>query len=310
MRGWLKSFLSLLLALLALPGCAAEIGPRQLKKTGPADVLLLPREKVASFRVGGLSGLSYDAGSGQLVGISDRGAAFALPMTAGGAVKAIGRLGLLAETRSQHDAEAIRRTQDGGWLVSYESDYLIAYYRGELMALARPPVWTRNVLTLGHLTYNGGIETMAQLADGRTLIIAEVGPGDDRKAWILDDEAASARTYIIPDGFSPTDAVALPDGRVLVLERRFNGLSMPLFSSRLAWISKESLAAAEGPLKVERRRSLADLLPSENWEGMEVVERPEGPELWLVSDDNFRWPQNTLLARIRLVDLASAPAKE
>ncbi|MEQ9122748.1 MAG: esterase-like activity of phytase family protein, partial [Alphaproteobacteria bacterium] len=257
-----------------------------------------------------LSGLAYDAAADRLVAVSDRGAAFSLPMTTEGDVAAVGRLGLPAGMNALRDAEAIRRVPDGAWLVAFERGARLLRYPGDAAALARPPTSSRDLNRLGRLSYNGGIEAMAVLAGGRVLLIAETGTGDARQAWILDGEAATPRGYATDAGFDPTDAVALPDGRVLVLERRFNGLSVPLFSSRLAWIAKESLAATQGPLTVERRRSLADLLPSENWEGIEVVERPEGPELWLVSDDNFRWPQNTLLARIRIADLASAPAKE
>ena len=85
-----------------------------------------------------------------------------------------------------------------------------------------------------------------------------------------------------------------------MLERRFNGFLPPFFTSALARIDARDLASDAKALAVAGRLDLSPHLPTENWEGLEVGMYEGAPVIWLVSDDNFRWPQNTLLARLPL----------
>ena len=72
---------------------------------------------------------------------------------------------------------------------------------------------------------NAGIESLAHLADGRLLAIEE-GPDGEADgishAWLIGPDGESGRLgYRRANNFRPTDAASLPNGDVLVLERRY-----------------------------------------------------------------------------------------
>ena len=152
------------------------------------------------------------------------------------------------------------------------------------------------------LPRNAGIEALAVLDFGRLLVISEGGSGDLRRAWIIDNAILAAREYPVSDGFEPVDAAELPNGDLLVLERRFNGFLPPFFSARIAYIAAATLERDQ-PITAERHISLKGIVASENWEGLAIAEDQGRIVIWLVSDDNQKWPQNTLLAKISLADL-------
>lgn len=148
---------------------------------------------------------------------------------------------------------------------------------------------------------NGGIEGLALLADGRLLAISE-GP-EDRKstlAWVSDTDGWSVMTYATTGGFRPTGAATLPNGDVLVLERRFT-----LRTGVAARVRR--LAAAQimaGAHLVAR--DVAEFRPPlsvDNFEGIAVRPGPDG-RVWvyIVSDDNFNPLQRTLLMMFELTE--------
>ncbi len=273
----------------------------------PADVRLLPRGRIDGVLFGGLSGLAWDPASDALLAISDRNQVFLLPFQADAPVARVGQIG---RPRGGWDPEAVRHTPEGGWLVAFEHGALIAEYSGDATSLTRPPRATRSLARQagpGDLT---GIETLALLDFGRLLVIAEGGPHKRRPAWLIDGPRVEARAYPIDEGFSPVDALALPNGDLLVLERRFNGIVPPFFSTRLARVPAALLDAPDAPLQATRRIDMADILPSENWEGMAIAGHGADRALWLVSDDNQRWPLRTLLARLTLAWIVQATATD
>lgn len=273
----------------------------------PADVRILPRGKIGGVLFGGLSGLAWDPTEKALLAISDRGQAFLLPFAAD---QPVARVGRIDRPRGGYDPEALRRTPEGGWLVAFEHGALIADYPGPAHSLTRPPRATRSLAKQAGPDDVTGIEALALLDFGRLLAIAEGGAHTQRPAWLIDGPDVEARAYPIDDGFSPVDALALPNGDLLVLERRFNGIVPPFFSTRLARVPAALLDAPGRPLEPETRIDLAEILPSENWEGMEIAGRGADRALWLVSDDNQRWPFRTLLARLPLVWIVQATAAD
>jgi hypothetical protein len=157
---------------------------------------------------------------------------------------------------------------------------------------------------------NQGAEAMVRLRDGRFLVFAEGSQGDDgiypAILWSGDPvEPGSVQTpfrYRPPEGYRPTDASQLPDGRVLVLNRR---IGFPEgFSAKLVLLD---------PATVVRNRSvggavlatLATPLLVDNMEGMAVTDEAGKIIVWLVSDDNFNIFQRTLLMKfaLRLPDM-------
>ncbi|TXC71816.1 esterase-like activity of phytase family protein [Sphingomonas ginsenosidivorax] len=163
---------------------------------------------------------------------------------------------------------------------------------------------------------NGGAESLARLHDGRFLTISETTRGPrvavprrrGRQALIFagdplkDSRPAVRFTYMPPNGYDPSDATELPDGRLLVLNRAF---SLPfVFTSILVLIDPREVR--EGATVTGRAiATLAPPLIHDNFEGVAATRgtgRDAGATmLWLVSDDNQAAPlERTLLLKFRL----------
>lgn len=265
---------------------------------GPATVRLIPRTHMDGRLTGGLSGLEWDRKTNTLIGLSDRGDIYQMPMQASEQMTRIGRI---KRPRHLNDPEALRRAPGNRWIVSFEEGGGFGWYEGGAAGLTEKPVAALRPKAIKALPQNAGIEALAVLDSGRLLAIAEGGEGSSRKAWIIDNGKLSPRIYPIDEKYEPVDATALPNGDVLVLERRFNGYLPPFFSARIAYIKAETLDEV-GPIKAESRVNLQGIVQSENWEGIAIAEDHGRMVIWLVSDDNQKWPQNTLLARISLAD--------
>jgi hypothetical protein len=194
------------------------------------------------------------------------------------------------------DAEALARRPDGTWLVAFERRHRIRAYRrldGPGAYVAAPP-------GLEAAPPNGGLESLAVLPDRRLFTIAEtVTPPDRpelRHAWIGAPGRWTPLYWQPAPGFHPTDAAILPDGRALVLERRFSLLGG--FSARLVMTAPDALRSArEGAvLHGETILMLNDApLPSENWEAVAVTRFGDQTLVALISDDNESILQRSLL---------------
>ena len=146
---------------------------------------------------------------------------------------------------------------------------------------------------------------MVRLHDGRFLIIAENVPSGTGTAQALlfdrDPTDPAAQSVVLgyrpTAGFKPTDVTQLPDGRLLILNRRFTLWS--LFTTEVVLV--EALDPA--PSGLLKSRTIAQFAPptiTENFEGIAVSTEQGKPIIWLISDDNFmRW-QRTLLLKFEL----------
>jgi hypothetical protein len=283
---------------LALP--ASVPGPLR-----PLGGLLLDNGVIG---FGGLSGLHLDAAL-RLTAVSDVGNFLTarLVLHEDGAPLGLaglrsGRLGDGAGAPtpygSEGDAEALARLPDGTWLVGFERRHRIRAYRrldGRAIPVEAPP-------GLEDAPRNGGLESLAVLADGRWLAIAEQhGPPEApglRHAWIGGPGRWTPIAYRPSAAeFDPADATPLPDGGALVLERRFSLFGG--FRGRLVRLSAAALAAARAGGVVEGEEEvlrLAPPLPADNWEGVSAVRLADGRTLVaLVSDDNQSRLQRSML---------------
>ena len=194
------------------------------------------------------------------------------------------------------DAEALARLPDGTWLVAFERRHRIRAYRrldGPGAYVAPPP-------GLDNAPSNGGLESLAVLQDGRLFAIAETFAPPDRPelrhAWIGVPGRWVPLYWQPAPGFHPTDAAVLPDGRALVLERRFSLLGG--FAARLVMTAPDALPSArEGAvLRGEAILVLDDApLPAENWEAVAVTRFQDQTLVALISDDNESVLQRSLL---------------
>lgn len=261
-------------------------------------------------RFGGLSGIALDTSGDTLFVVSDRGYGLsaALLHDQTGRLTGIDKWSMLRlkkpggdqVKRRMIDAEAVVYERDGSWLVAFENRHRIWRYPPSPVAFAALP---QPVPTPGELSgapSNGGLESMTRLPDGRLLLLTEEFRNTDGslKGWLLSEGRTASVSYLVADGFSPTDTASLPNGDVLVLERRFrptSGVAM-----RLRHIPSDQLRPA-ARLSGRELVSLTMPLAIDNFEGLAVREWPGGGMLlYLISDDNFNFFQRTLLLQFRL----------
>lgn len=151
----------------------------------------------------------------------------------------------------------------------------------------------------------GGAESMLRWPDGRFLVLSEEPPkhrSGARQGLVFAGDPVETREpafrfgFEPPAGYDPSDAALLPDGRLLVLVRRF---ALPFrFGNKLVLVDP----AAIRPGATVRGRVVATLetpLIHDNFEGLAVTVERGQPMLWLVSDDNQTWLERTLLLKFR-----------
>jgi hypothetical protein len=138
--------------------------------------------------------------------------------------------------------------------------------------------------------YNGGIETMTRIDEQRRLLVCETrrAASLDVSAWVGAGEAWTARSYpLLFEGgwagepFRATAATLLPDGDVLVLERRF-----PPFGARITRLVRADVLGT-GPLHPREIARFEYPLTLDNFEGIDSRRDGTGHTyIYVVSDDN------------------------
>lgn len=157
---------------------------------------------------------------------------------------------------------------------------------------------------------NSGPESLVRFADGSFLTIAErASRKRPREAVLFAGDPAEAGTravrfsYRPPTGYDPSDAVELPGGDVLVLNRRYRP---PLrFAAKLALVPRAAIRADA----VVTGREVATLrwpVLGENAEGLAVTRERGRTMLWIVTDNDSMWLRRTLLLKFRLHETAEA----
>ena len=261
-------------------------------------------------RFGGYSALAPLPDSGALLAVSDAGQQLTLPRPGPAglprrlAPAAMRRLAAAPGTEKR-DADVEAVTVDPSdrrlWIALERRNRIERYVRPQLAreGAVSPPA-------MGDWGANTGAEAMTRLADGRFIALAEARSGwtgaDHAGVVFAGDPVAGARgtrfTFAGLTGYRPVDMAQLPDGRVLVLLRRLLW-GWPLsFDTALMVADPASLR----PGARWRGRVVARGLPEglrENYEGLAVTQQPGGgTAVWLISDDNFRERQRTLLLRV------------
>jgi hypothetical protein len=154
---------------------------------------------------------------------------------------------------------------------------------------------------------NEGAEAMVRLHDGRFLVFAETRTCKDGSHLALlfpgdpvehADEAASFCYKGPRAGFAPTDAVELSDGRVIILHRRFSPIAG--FSAALTVIDPKAIVPGGPPVVGAPLATIAPPLSVDNMEALAIQQTPQGPVLWVASDDNYFFLERTLLMAFAL----------
>ncbi len=280
-------------------------------RTGELTLLAGWKLSSLSSQFGGWSALDVDGD--QVTAIGDYGSVLRFRLTRfGRAVEA--RIDPLPvgcgrrDDKRQRDSESFARVP-GGWWVGFEVDSRLCRATPDFkraVALVRPAA-------MGQWQNENGPEAMVHLADGRLLVFAERAPKGTalRPLLVFDGDPADARTkvtarsYVPPIGYSPTDAAQLPDGRILVLNRRF-GIA-DRFTSALVVIDPVALDS-DKPVSGTIMAGLTPPTLHDNFEGLAVTVEAGRPIIWMLSDDNFMSWQGTYLLKFALDPKPLAPA--
>ncbi|MET3842729.1 esterase-like activity of phytase family protein [Bradyrhizobium sp. OAE829] len=265
---------------------------------------------------GGLSGLRLDAKGERFIAISDKGGWFTgrivykgREMTGLDDVEAspiLGPDGKPITARGWYDTEAL--ALDGSYVyVSLERvnqllrfDFAKGFTRSLGEPLPLPPAARK-------LPFNKGIEALVMVPNGfapaGTLIaISERGldAGGNIMGFLIGGKTPGQFGIRRTENFDVSDAVLLPSGQLLLLERKFSMLGG--IGVRIRRIAPNSIALGaviDGPTIFN-----ADLGSEiDNLEGIDAHVTDEGDTvLTLISDDNFSMIQRNLLLQFTLVD--------
>lgn len=256
---------------------------------------------------GGISALLALSG-GDMLALSDSGVLMGFHTGGGESTRRpfIAPLPIRAQDRDRPwwawDSEAMThdRVSDRYW-VGFELQQAICRYAPGFARVEACRTWPELVAW----PKTGSIESLARLPDGRFIAIGEMGMTADGRhdALLFAGDPADAATpapihvrYAPPQGFRPTDAVALDARRLLVLNRRLTLQS--LFTATIAIIDLPERIEAGAELKARTLARLAPPLLADNFEGM-AVSREDGRDVvWIISDDNHESFQRTLLLKL------------
>jgi hypothetical protein len=265
---------------------------------------------------GGLSGIRLDARGERFISFSDKGIWFTgrilyqgRAMTGLDDVETapmLGADGRPITARGWFDSESI--ALDGSVVyIGLERvnqvlrfDFAKGFTRSRGEVVPMPPAVKR-------LPFNKGLEALVFVPKGLALagtLIAISERGLDSAgnliAFLVGGPTPGQFSVRRSQNFDVSDAVLLPSGDLLVLERKFSlleGLGVRI--RRIALKSLAPNAVVDGPSIFE-----ADLGQEiDNMEGIDAHITPEGDTvLTMVSDDNFSMIQRTLLLQFTLVD--------
>jgi hypothetical protein len=270
-------------------------------------------------RFGGLSGLYVD-GDGRLLAVSDAGQWFAarLVLDAGGELTGLVDAQVAAlrdangaelEPKREADSEEVTRLADGRFAVSFEQTHMVRLYDLAKFGPAAPASAEIKPGGTGDLRDNESFEAMTAYGDQLLLGAEEGALGVGAPFWMVSlgvgARAGPVGRVTVEDRFGLTGFARLPDGDVLSLERFYAPLIGPrVIVRRLKGAGlKETPARLDGPVLA----SFGPGLNLDNFEGIAVAPtRQNAPtRIYIVSDDNFRREQRTLLMAFDLA--ADAP---
>ncbi len=266
-------------------------------------------------RFGGFSGAVIKGD--QFIAVSDQGDWMIATMAnrlganlAGSNVFTEARMLPFAEGRIQSkfelDAESLSPAR-GGILVGFEQEHRIAFVPTPGAAPQLPPQY--QLPGFQSLSNNKGIEAISLHDSGQLFLFVETGnsPQGVLRAWSVTDDGAVFRGYRAPDNHSPTAALALPDGGMLVLNRSYSLFAG--FSIKLVYLSEKTLLST-GVLEGVEIASITPPMNIDNMEALAMV-RPDPlrPHIAMLSDNNFSNLMRTLLLvwEIDLTGLAEQP---
>lgn len=265
---------------------AARFMPVYFESSGFAPLRFAGAWKVEvdDRRFGGVSALAVD--QEQLLALTDSGTLIRLPKPGFGGTALVSDLPAgpgISRFKANRDSEALARDPAGwGWWVAFEQWHQLWLYN---------PSFTRAIarIDLGSDRWprNKGVEAMIAEGD-RLLLFPE--RGDE---W-LEVHGGQIRNHSLVSRFGyVSEGARAPDGRLLLVTRK---ISVAGLEKQLVEVEQQGNSLTLRPL------ALLELGPLDNVEALAAERRARGTRLWLMTDNDFRHLQRTLLVALDLPD--------
>jgi hypothetical protein len=152
----------------------------------------------------------------------------------------------------------------------------------------------------------GGPESLVRLVSGQFVTLSETGRSPCRHAhaaiWFEHDPTVDPSSgfrfcYRPPRHYDPSDAIELPDGDLLVLNRRFR---LPYdFTAILTIVPRAGIAPGKTVTGTPIAAFAAPLI-HDNFEALAVTREGKDTIVWMSSDDNQSMLERSLLLKFRL----------
>ena len=271
-----------------------------------------------SHHFGGYSGLAIDAAGKTILAISDRGTWMRARLDYAGRLLAgigdvtlgpiLGENGRPLRTETGRDAEGIALlsgdTRNGEIYVSFERAHRILRYPLGPNRFGPPNGAVKLPAAARFMVSNKGIEAVALIRAGRLkgTVVAFSERLKDRKGnlrgWFIGGPSPGDIVIRRLGGFDITDAAGLPDGGLILLERRFRsseGVKMRIRRIKAADLRPGRLITGEVLLEANDRLNI------DNMEAVAVHRDGKSAlVLTLMSDDNFNPLQRSLIMQFAL----------
>lgn len=262
--------------------------------------------KTASF--GGLSSLHVDDDE-RIIALSDSGMLMGFSLTPDARHRSfVAPLPIKADERNRPwwiwDSESMAHdpATDRYW-VGFELQQRICRYAPGFARVES----CRNWPEIEAWPKTGSIESLARLSDGRFIAVGEMAMTSDgyHDTLLFAGDPADWSTpspihlrYSPPQGYRPTDAVALDDRHLIILNRRLT--LQDLFTATIAIVELPAQPKSGDRLQARILARLAPPLLADNFEGVALSHEQGQPRLWIISDDNHEFFQRTLLLKFAL----------
>lgn len=273
-----------------------------------------------SSHFGGYSALAVDPSGRSLLAISDAGNWLRATLDYDGrrlkglsdAVLGpiLGPDGKPLRDNRERDSEGmtlVGDTRQGTAYVSFERRHRIARYPFTAERFGPPTGTVPLPAGVKGMSANRGIEAITLIRTGRlkgTLVAFGEGLTDksgNLQGWLIGGPTPGGILLKRLGGFDVTDAAALPDGGIVVLERRFRfseGIKMRIRRIAPGELKRGALIAGEVLLDAD------DSLNIDNMEAIAAHRASSGETvLTLMSDDNFSALERTLIMQFTLPEI-------
>lgn len=255
---------------------------------------------------GGLSSMLVHP-DGSILGLSDSGTLFGFSLDGKTGRQFVAPLPVRPAEKDlpgwtwDSEAQVYDPATDKHW-VSFELIQRICRYSSGFARIESCMEWP----AVNRWPETGGGEAMVRLPDGRFLLFSEYGYGKDggNDVLLFQQDPAESRSvpplrlsYRPPQGYRPTDAVALDDTHLLVLNRRVT--LHEGFTAVLALVKLPPLRAGAALVAQDLARFAPPLL-ADNFEALALSTEDGRRALWMASDDNHEFFQRTLLLKFEV----------